>query len=292
MKTPWRWLILLGLTCSTGVVCAAAQPDKPVALGGGPPLRTGAKIREQSEVRVDVGKTRQEIGKDITEVGTHFVRRVHLMRRMIGGAAEEVEVREFYQDSCNFVGPAPPPEANELINTLGSKTLRARKKSGRWSYTMLQGTATLVDQKLIDEMGFTEDLLDILPACIGTGSRKVGDTWKTDMPAPRGKAYGWIVPESLESTLVSVEEKPDGPHATIAITGKFKMERPMNFNARMEITFTATVVRRLSDMLDLDTRITGRFLTVAASVTDKRVPISLTYDFPFTITRTRKFEDK
>ena len=71
----------------------------------------------------------------------------------------------------------------------------------------------------------------------------------------------------------------------------------MNFNARMEITFSATVVRRLTDMIDVDTKITGQFVAVAAAIADKSVSaknetIILNYDYPFTLTRTLKVEPK
>lgn len=271
---------------------AADRPGKPVALGGGKPMRSGTNIREKTEIRVEGGKTKQEIGKDITELNTRFLRRIHFMRRIIGGDVEEIQVREFYQDSCHFMGVTPPTDANELPHTLASQNLRTRKKSGHWVFDLLLGTASTQDRKLLDETAFIADLLEILPTCIGTGSRKPGETWKTEMSAPRGKAYGWIVPDGLESTLVSVEDKPDGALATITISGKFKMERPMNFNARMEVTFSATVIRRLADMLDVDTKITGKFDTVAASVSEKREPINLFYNYPFTLTRTLKIEDK
>ena len=190
------------------------------------------------------------------------------------------------------MGLTPPSAPNETPHTLNSKTLRLRKKTGHWVFDLLQGTASPADQKMLDELSFTADLLEILPACIGNSSRKVGETWKTELPAPRGKAYGWIVAEKLESTLVAVEDKPAGAMATITINGKFKMERPLNVNARMEVTFSATVVRRLTDMLDVDTKITGLLDAVAAAVSDKREPINLFYNYPFTLTRTLKLEDK
>jgi hypothetical protein len=294
MKMSFVFPVLLQalLLAFASALSAAEGSGKPVALSDGKTMRTGTLIREKMEISVNGGKTKQEIGKDITELNTRFLRRINLMRRLIGGDAEEVELREFHQDSGHFTGLTPPAEANVLPNNLAAQTLRVRKKSGRWSYDLLRGTASPQDRKLLDEMAFTADLLEILPACMGVGSRKIGETWRTELSAPRGKAYGWVVPEKLESTLLSVEEKPEGSLATVTISGKFKMERPMNFNARMEITFSATVVRRLSDMLDVDTKISGQFVTVAAAITEKREPIILNYDYPFTLVRTLKIEDK
>lgn len=286
-----RVLPLTLLVVFQAALPAADRPGQPVALSSNRALRPGTLIREKSEIRVELGKTRQEIGTNITSLNTKFLRRVNLMRRVIGADAEEVEVREFYQDSGHFMGAAPS-EPNPLSHMLNAKTLRVRKTSGHWDYKLQQGTASASDQKLLNELAFIADLLELLPASMGTTPRKLGETWQTKLNVPRGKAYGWIVPDRLSSTLVTVDDQPDGPLATIAIDGKFRMERPMAFNARMEVTFTATVVRRLSDMLDVDTQITGQFVTVATSVTDKRETINLSYDYPFTITRTLKLEPK
>lgn len=279
--------LLLGLHLN-----AADRPGKPVQLGGASSLRSGTVLREKREVRVEAGRTKQDVGgKDVTNVTTRFVQRLNFVRRILGGDSEEVQVREFSQDSGHFMGAAPPAP-NETPTTLPGKTLRLRKKTGRWEYSLAQTTPSMEDQKIINELSFAANLLDLPAACVGSGSRKIGESWKTEIPAPRGKAYGFIVADTLESTLVSVDENEGGPFATISVTGKFRMERPMNFNARMEVTFTATLIRRLSDMLDVDTRITGQFNAVAAAITDKRVPITLTYDYPFTIARTLSVEGK
>ena len=264
---------------------------RPVILAKNVPVRTGAVLREKREIRVDAGQTSQQVGSDTTRVATRFVQRVNLLRRSLGSGGEEVQVREMVTECVHF-NPALPPAANEQPAALSSRTLRSRLKSGRWDYDLVGGTPSADEKKLLDDLAFTANLLEILPACIGAASRKVGEKWNTQIPAPRGKAYGWVVPDSLESTLVSVEERPDGPHATIGIEGKFHMERPMNFNARMEITFSATIMRRLSDMVDVDTKVNGRFVGKAESVTPQKQPIILSYDHPFTLTRTLKIEDK
>lgn len=291
MKTP-RVPPVLVPACVFAFLTALHAADRPVVLGGQPPaVRAGTVLREKREIRVENGQTRQEIGKDVTSVTTRFIQRVNLVRRPVGTDAEEVQVREFVMECVHFPA-AIPPAANELPSPVSSKTLRARKKSGRWDFDLLQGNPTKDEQKSLDDLAFTADLLEVLPAAIGTGSRKPGEKWKIPVNAQRGKAYGWVVPDSLEGTLVSVEERPDGPHATISIEGKFHMERPMNFNARMDITFSATVVRRLADMIDVDTKITGRFIGRADAVTPQKQPIILSYDHPFALTRTLKIEDK
>ncbi len=277
---------LAGLLALTTAMPAA---ERPVVLGRPQFMRSGTLLREKREVRVEGGKTRQETGANITNVTTRFSQRVNLVRRVFGADAEEVQVRELTKECVHFTGTPPPP--NETFPLL-SKTLRARKKIGHWDYDLVQGSPTPEEAQSLDDLAFAADLLELLPVCIGTGSHKPGDTWKTEIPAPRGKAYGWIVPDSLESTLVAVEDKADGPHATVTIAGKFHIERPMNLNARMEVAFTATVVRRLSDMLDVDTKATGQFVASAQSAGPNREKILLGYDYPFTLTRTLKIEPK
>lgn len=277
---------LVGLLAFTAALPAA---ERPVVLGRPQSLRSGTLLREKREVRVETGKTKQETGANTTNATTRFIQRVNLVRRVLGSDAEEVQVRELVKECAHFTGAPPPP--NETTPLL-SKTLRARKKTGHWDYDLVQGSPTPEEAQSMADLAFAADLLELLPVCIGSGSHKPGDIWKTAIPAPRGKAYGWIVPDSLESTLIAVEDKVDGPHATVTIAGKFQMERPMNLNARMEITFSATVVRRLSDMLDVDTKATGQFVASAQSAGPNREKILLSYDYPFTLTRTLKIEPK
>lgn len=285
MKTWRRILILAGLAFPA--VMAAA--DKPVMVGNSSFMRSGTLVRERRELRVEAGQTRQEMGADVTQATTRYLQRVNLVRRMIGREAEEVQVRELMKECVHFSGDPPPPgETSALL----SKTLRARRTNGRWGYELTPGKATPLESQILEELAFAADLLEVLPVCIGTGSRKPSETWKTVLSAPRGNAYGWIVPDSLETTFVAVEDKPDGLHATFAIAGKFRMARPMNLNARMEITFKATVVRRLSDMLDVDAQVTGRFVASAQGAGPNREKILLNYDYPFALTRTLKIEDK
>ncbi|MCB1278360.1 hypothetical protein [Prosthecobacter sp.] len=289
MKTAWHFLILLGLICSPALMPAADRPPKPVVVGNASFMRSGTLLREKREVRVEAGQTRQEIGANVTDAVTRFSQRVNFVRRIIGKDAEEVQVRELGKECVHYSGARPPP--NETTALLG-KTLRTRIKNGHWDYELTPGKATLEESQLLGELAFASDLLEVLPVCIGTGSRKPGETWKTVLSAPRGNAYGWIVPDDFETTLVSVEDQPDGPHATFAIEGKFHMARPMDLNARMEVTFKATVSRRLSDMLDLDAKVTGQFVASAQGAGPNREKILLSYDYPFTLTRTLQIEGK
>ncbi len=284
MNTSW---LLLGLLAFPLSLSAA---ERPVVLGSTAPLRGGTLLREKREVLVTAGKTQQETGADVTNVTTRFVQRINVVRRVVSADAAEVEVRELMQECVHFTGADPPPNATS--STLLNKTLRARKKTGHWDYDLALGKPTPEEAKTLADLGFAADLLELLPVCIGTSGRKIGETWKTILSAPRGNAYGWIVPDSLDSTFLALEDKADGPHATISITGKFHLARPMNLNARMEVTFTAIVVRRLSDMLDVDTQISGQFVASAEAAGPNREKILLSYDYPFTLRRTLKLEAK
>lgn len=280
---------LMWLTAIAGVLHAAARPDEAVEVGRPAAGRNGITLREKREVRVDAGSTRQETGPDIVTATTRYVQRVNLVRRMLNADSEEVQVREFIKECVNFTGQPPPP--NETTTLLGAK-LRARKKGGRWDYDLHQGRPTPEEAQSLADLAFAADLLEILPLGIGTGMRKPGDTWKYEGASSGGRDRGLLIPDSLETTFVSLEVKPDGPYATFAIEGKFHMERPMSLNARMEISFTATMVRRLSDMLDVETRATGKFIASAQAAGPKREKILLSYDYPFTLSRTLQIERK
>lgn len=289
MKNVRGFAVLLGLSAMAGALHAAGRPDEAVEVGNHATARSGVVLREKREVRVDAGSTKQETGADIVTATTRFVQRADLVRRLINADSEELQVRNFARECVHFTGPAPEP--NE-IDSLAGRTLRARKKGGHWDYNLHQGRPTPVEAQSLADLAFAADVFEILPLGIGTGRRRMGEKWKTEVPSSGGKDYGLLVPDSLETTFVSLEAKPDGSYATFAIEGKFHMERPMSLNARMEVTFTATVVRRLADMLDVKTKASGRFVASAQSTGPKREKILLGYDYPFTLLRELAIERK
>lgn len=289
MKHAQVFAALICLTVMAGVPHAAGRLDEAVEVGTPTTPRNGVTLREKRVVRVATGSTRQEIGTDITTVTTRYVQRVNLVRRMLNADSEEVQVREWQKECTHFTGPAPA--TNEISILLGA-TLRARKKGGHWDYNLHQGRATPEEGQSLAELAFAADLLEILPLGIGTGRRKPGEKWKIENAASGGKDRGMIVLESLETTFVSLEVKPDGPYATFNVAGKFHLERPLKLNAAMTVDFTATVVRRLSDMLDVETQATGQFVATAQAAGPKREKIQLSYDYPFTLTRSLQIERK
>ena len=289
MRIMQKFAMLIWLTVATERLQAADRPVEMVEVGSHASTRSGVILREKREVRVEAGSTKQETGADIVTATTRFVQRVNLVRRLLNSDSEELQVRELVKECVNFNGQAPAP--NETVALLG-KTLRARKKGGHWDYNLHQGRPTPEEVQFLADLAFAADLLEILPLSIGAGMHKPGENWKIEIPSSGGKDHGLIVPDSLETTFVSLEIKPDGPYATFAIEGKFHLERPMRLNARMEITFTATMVRRLSDMLDVETKASGKFLASAQAAGPNREKILLNYDYPFTLARTQAVERK
>ena len=289
MKNMQGLAVLIWLVVAAGMLRAADRRGDLVEVGSHAGMHGGLALREKREVRVEAGSTKQEIGADVTTVTTRYMQRVNWVRRLVNADSEELLVREFLKECVHFSGPAPA--SNETVGLLG-KTLRARKKGGRWDYNLHQGKPTPEEAQSLADLAFAADLLEILPLSIGTGTHKPGEKWKVEGSSPGGKNYGMIVPDGLETTFVSLETRPDGPYATFSITGKFHMERPMTLNARMEVSFTATVVRRLSDMLDVETKASGQFLASAQGAAPNRVKILLNYDYPFTLVRTQAVERK
>ena len=271
-------------------LAAGQNAARPVVLNKNLPLRSGTELREKREIRVESGISKQVNAKETTEVTTRYVQRLNLVRRIVGAGVEEIRVAEFLTDFVHFMGPVPPPNAQ--ASSLLSKMLRARKSAGRWNYDLAQGKPTPDERQTLDNLAFTAGLLDVLSLCIGPDPHKLGETWKTELPAPRGKAAGFVVPKDISCTFASIEEKPDGTLATIAITGGLSLERPMGYNSHVEITFEATVIRRLSDMLDEDTKIKGTYALKGEANIAGIGKTQLDFNYPFNLTRTLKIEPK
>lgn len=271
-------------------LAAGQNATRPVVLNKNLPHRSGTELREKREIRVENGISKQVSPKETTAVSTRYVQRLNLVRRIAGAGVEEIRVAEFLIELAHFMGPVPPP--NEQSSSLMSRMLRARKSGARWNYDLVQGKATPDERQTLDNLAFTAGLLDVLSLCIGNDPHKLGETWKTEIPAPRGKAAGFVVPKDISCTFVSLDEKSDGTHATIAITGGLSLEKPMGYNSHIEITFEATVIRRLSDMLDVDTKIKGTYALKGEANLVGIGKAQLDFNYPFTLTRTLKIEPK
>lgn len=274
----------------------AQQSGKPVSLGRNQPLRSGTVLRELLRVAVEGGETRIEANSTNRQLSTRWIHQYTLVRRIQGGGSEEVEVRAHTCEVGNFPAGALPPSA-ETFGPLGNKTLKVRKRTVGSEFMLAQGTSISAEQSCMADLGFLSGLLEIIPAAIGTQPRKVGETWTTQVQNPRGKAYGIPVLKDLEATLGSLEERDGESYAHVFVSGSFTMQRPLGYKATIEVSFAAQVTRRLSDMLDIDMKVTGRFKNSYPSMVTfaENTPAeSATFvqDFPYALTRTLKLEPK
>ncbi|MBL9131935.1 MAG: hypothetical protein JNG86_12085 [Verrucomicrobiaceae bacterium] len=285
----------------TAFLCLVAaswgqNASRPVALASNTPPRSGTLLRELLHINVERGSTRIEAASGNRQMSTRWMHRYNLVRRLQGGGAEEVEVREHGCAAGNFPGTTPPP-AGEARGPLSSKTLRARRRSSGLEYVMKDTKATAPEQSCLLDLGFASSLLEIIRVAIGTQPRKAGESWKPVIQNPRGNAYGLPILKDVETNFGSVEERPDGPHAHLFISGSFTMQRPMGFNAAIEVSFAVTLTRRLTDMLDVETKITGIFKNTYAAgyiASQNAKPERATFiqELPYVLTRTLKIEGK
>lgn len=269
---------------------AAETPAGPAELGAPSSLRTGTLLREEREIRVQEGKGRMQKSNSANDFFCRFVQRVNLVRRLLGPDTEEVQVREMVCELVNYNGTAPPPA--EQGGPLAGKTLRLRKADGRWKCAMVGGKPTAEQQKFLNDLAFTRLLLEIPEACLLNQTRKPGEMWKISINESGGKDYGAVVAKDIECMLAALEERPEGVLATVHMEGVFTMERPMNYLSRMEVAFNITLVRRLSDMLDVNTKITGSLKNIAQVNDAEGKPAELILELPYTLVRTQAVERK
>ena len=282
--------LLLLLLTAVHLHAADRTGGGAVDLSSHASLRTGTLLREKREVRVQEGKGRRQQSNSASGFLIRFVQRGNLVRRLLNSETEEVQVREMVCELTNYTGTAPPPA--EQPSPLVGKTLRLRKSDGKWKPAMSGGKPTVEQQKFLNDLAFTRLLLELPEACLLNQSRKPGETWKLSINEATGKDYGAVVAKDIECTLVAVDERPNGPQATVHLVGSFSMERPMNFLSRIEVTFDVTLVRRLSDMLDVDTKISGHFKNIGLVNDQDGKAAQLTLDLPYTLVRTQAVERK
>lgn len=287
MHAPLRFLLLLLISVHLN---AADTSAGPVDLGAPSSLRSGTLLREKREVRVQEGKGRMQKSSSANDFSCRFIQRVNLVRRMLGTDTEEVQVREMVCELINYNGPAPQPA--EQAGPLVGKTLRLRKSDGKWKCALVGGKPTAEQQKFLNDLAFTRLLLEIPEACLLNQTLKAGETWKVSINESSGKDYGAVVAKDIECTLAAVDERPDGKQATVHLVGSFTMERPMNYLSRIEVAFDITLVRRLSDMLDVNTKITGSLKNIAQVNDAEGKPAQLTLELPYTLVRTQAIERK
>ena len=284
MKLP-ALLLLLGLS----VPLVGAPPEKPVILNGKNSLRAGTVLREKREVMVANGTmTVQAAQKQV--IGMRWMQRHTLVRRLQGNSAEEVEVRDHSVEEARFKPGGPQPGSAIQKGPLMGKKLLARRLTSGWDFRPAQGKPTVEENDALLKLAFFSAILEVIPAALGTQSHRPGESWKPDLPMPRGKANGIAIFKDVEVGFGSIEERPDGPHAHLFISGSFTVQRPLGYLATAQATFGIALTRRLSDQVDVETTIKGTFKDECPVRFDKGGDGSIAHEFPYVVTRSIEIE--
>jgi hypothetical protein len=274
-----------------GTFLIAAPREEKIVLWKNTAPPSGTSIREIREIVGENGKRTITQESDTSVNGLRYVHRVNMVRRIVGNDRIQVSVRDNVRECFFYLGNTPPP-ANPLATPLSAQDLRMRRVSGRWQYELDNAAKPTEPQQFaLSELGQFADLLGVLAYCYTRDPRAKGETWKVTPPRPPGKGYGMVETESLECRLEDVVDGEGGQIARIAVAGKLKIERPMNLNGSVAITFAGTIMHRLSDMLDVDTNLTGTF-SYTGPVMALGKPAKADIELPWKLTRTQKIEPK
>lgn len=284
MKLP-ALLLLLGLS----VPLVGAPPEKPVILNGKNSLRAGTVLREKREVMVANGTmTVQAAQKQV--IGMRWMQRHTLVRRLQGNSAEEVEVRDHSVEEARFAPGGPQPGSAIQKGPLMGKKLLARRLTSGWDFRLAQGKPTVDENDALLKMAFFSAILEVIPAALGTQSHRPGESWKPELPMPRGKANGIAIFKDVEVGFGSIEQRADGPYARVFISGNFTVQRPLGYLASAQATFGIALTRRLSDLVDVETTIKGTFKDEFPVRLDNGGSGSIAHDFPYVVTRSIEIE--
>jgi len=199
-------------------------------------------------------------------------------------------VREHSFEETQFAMNGPAPSFQEQLGALNGVTLLARQRGGGWNFELKDRKPVERQNAALLDLQFFANVMEIVPAALGTQTRRPGETWKPQIPAPRGKTYGLPVFKDVEATFGSIEERDDGPYAKLFISGSFTMDRPMNTLSSLEITFGIALTRRLSDMLDVETEIKGTYKDNIQTRLDDGKTGFLLHDYPYVVKRTVSIE--
>ncbi len=284
-------LMFFAAALAAGTTSGAPPREAKVMLWKSNSLPTGTVVREVREIRSENGKrTTAEGGNVLAMEGVRYVHRVNLLRRLVGGDREEMSVRDSVRECVFYLGALPSP-ATETGTPLQSLDLRLRRVSGRWIYELDKGTPSDIQRAALSEFSQLADLAGVMALCASPQPRAKGESWKVDIQKPPGKGYGYVFPETLECRLEDVTQGEGGTQARIAVSGKLKLERPLGLNGSVSVTFTGTITRRLSDMLDVETSLNGNFSYTGPVIADGK-PATTSIEVPWTLTRSQKIEPK
>jgi hypothetical protein len=276
------WLLLASL-----LISAAPERKTRVELAAAP-LRSGTKIEEQRDLLINSGDYKLEGEGANQSLSLRFLQRVKLSRRIQSAENEEVQVEDFAQDVAFYAGMPQPVDMK--LGVLNQTKLHARRRQGQWLYELQGQKPTDLQQAALVKLAWMTTALELAAVGIGTQPRMTGETWKTEFPAPRGKARELAVLSGYECTLTGVEEIQGVPHARIAVQGKIKVEQP-TYKGTSELTFTGHVLRRLKDKVDVETKVEG-VVQFTGPVTAAGKPATLTMKLPCNCVRTLRILDR
>ena len=94
-----------------------------------------------------------------------------------------------------------------------------------------------------------------------------------------------------ECTLEAVEEIKGEPHARISVRGTLSVEQPTYAGAG-SATFTAQILRRLKDRLDVETKVTGIFNFTGPVTAEGGTAATLKLALPYNVRRTLRSEPR
>lgn len=258
----------------------------PAAISLAPkPLRSGTQLREERQISSTDGQFHFTSSTRNEDAITRYTHRLALVRRIQGTGAEEVEVSDHGEDCAAYSGPPGPPE-NTQPGPLQTTRLRARQKLGRWSYELIEKKPNDLQKRCLVELGVMTDLLDASTWGIGSQTRRPGESWKPEFRDVRGKARGMLVPRDYEIAFTGLEEHQGESCALLQVKGSLRLERPV-YEGTLDLTFTGSVLRRVSDGLDLETVLTGS-LDFTGPVTSGGTAGTLKLAVPFKARRTQK----
>lgn len=286
--SPRSLILLLGaLTLSP---LQAAPPERKTRANiASAPLRAGTVLLEERVLQMNEGEYKVESAKGVQSLAARYHQRVNLRRRVQGAENEDVMVEDHAEDLAVYF--ANPPAISEMPGILARQHLHARKRLGVWMYEPQDQKPEPTLNSALVKLSWLTTLMDLLPAGIGREQRIVGDTWKTEFPAPRGKAKGVPVLTDYECTLEAVEDVRGEPHARISVRGTLKVEQP-TFAGSSSAIFTATILRRLKDKLDVETTVNGSFAFTGPVTAEGNTPATLKLTLPYTIRRMLRIEPR
>lgn len=276
------FILALGLLSLAGQVMGATVERKTRVDLAPAPLRAGTKVEEHRHLAITAGEYKVS-GEAVNQgLALRFLQRVKLTRRIQSAENEDVTVEDFAEDSALY--GATPPAVEEKLGPLNQTELRARRRGGQWLYELQKQRPSDLHAAALVKLSWMTTALEVATLGVGNQPRTTGETWKTDIPAPRGRTRGQPILSDYECTLESIEELEGVPHAKIAVRGKIAVEQP-TYSGASELTFSGHVVRRLKDKVDVEMKVDG-VLKFTGPVTAAGKPAKLDMNLPCTVTRT------